>query len=584
MSRRPYSSPVAGAIILLLAVAEASFAQGVLQSVGYQQGPTHEGLALNAGIGLPLRQRWVLDLPGLASYPVIAEGKVFVAYTVDEGDGATFVVALSALDGSTVWGPSMLENTYGSAYACYEAGTLFAMSHDGRLTAFDASTGSVKWTIDIPYQEYFWGPPNAYGGTLFVSGAQSGGTVYAIDEQDGHVIWFVPLNSGDNSSPAVDDTGVYASFACIKAYRFNRLTGALEWETLPPCEGGGGATPVLHDRRLYARDVFDRREILDASTGETLGTHLSRRIPAFSGNSGLYMEQPNPFLEPCRLLNVNLATEAITWTFEGDGQLTSAPLVVDSYVLVGSVLGNLYAVDLASGQILWTTNVGKRFLPGIDTFGGNPTPGFGAGEGIVVVPASNRIIAFEPANGQATVDCPDDVLVQANASVAGTRGAYVSFPLPTTTGFCTPPTVTCTPTVGSFFAVGSTSVTCVARDTCGGADQCSFVVSVTAPPSVCLIDDATGNRFVEVVDSTNPLYGFWSCTLTATGEVLYGRAETLRYVPGRSLASSDRDNPSMSATAVLSGTGRGTASIVDRVSGRRVVVRDSNLSNDGTCE
>jgi subtilisin-like proprotein convertase family protein len=66
-------------------------------------------------------------------------------------------------------------------------------------------------------------------------------------------------------------------------------------------------------------------------------------------------------------------------------------------------------------------------------------------------------------------------------------GAVVNYPPPMTSGTCT--TVTCTPPSGSFFPVGTTTVTCT--DT-GGA-TCSFTITVndTQPPTITCPNDVT---------------------------------------------------------------------------------------------
>jgi subtilisin-like proprotein convertase family protein len=68
-----------------------------------------------------------------------------------------------------------------------------------------------------------------------------------------------------------------------------------------------------------------------------------------------------------------------------------------------------------------------------------------------------------------TLTCPDNI-EQANDPTQ--CGAMVSYPAPTTTGTCG--TVTCTPPSGSFFFVGTTTVTC----TSATGSQCSFTVTV----------------------------------------------------------------------------------------------------------
>ena len=65
------------------------------------------------------------------------------------------------------------------------------------------------------------------------------------------------------------------------------------------------------------------------------------------------------------------------------GQLRSAPIVAGDTVVVGSALGNLYAVSRATGAVTWSTNVGAGIaapdeqnvsqpLTGLATSGGLP--------------------------------------------------------------------------------------------------------------------------------------------------------------------------------------------------------------------
>ncbi len=69
-----------------------------------------------------------------------------------------------------------------------------------------------------------------------------------------------------------------------------------------------------------------------------------------------------------------------------------------------------------------------------------------------------------------TLTCPSDVTQPADV---GQCGAVVSYPAPTSSGACG--TVTCSPTSGSFFPLGTTPVTC---SSASGA-TCSFNVTVT---------------------------------------------------------------------------------------------------------
>jgi hypothetical protein len=63
------------------------------------------------------------------------------------------------------------------------------------------------------------------------------------------VLWTQSVANGDNSSPALNSTSVFVSYACGLTYSFDRTTGALQWFSNSSCEGGGGKTPVVHGGR-----------------------------------------------------------------------------------------------------------------------------------------------------------------------------------------------------------------------------------------------------------------------------------------------------------------------------------------------
>jgi subtilisin-like proprotein convertase family protein len=77
-----------------------------------------------------------------------------------------------------------------------------------------------------------------------------------------------------------------------------------------------------------------------------------------------------------------------------------------------------------------------------------------------------------------TITCPANVTQTNDPNQCG---AVVTYPPPTTGGSCT--TVTCSPPSGSFFPVGTTTVTC---QNTGGTPSCTFTVTITddQPPSI----------------------------------------------------------------------------------------------------
>src|SRR5262249_14960773 len=67
------------------------------------------------------------------------------------------------------------------------------------------------------------------------------------------------------------------------------------------------------------------------------------------------------------------------------------------------------------------------------------------------------------------------------ADTSDPSGAVVSWPTPSATDVVDPaPTVQCTPASGSAFPVGTTTVTCTARDAAGNTASGTFTVTVRA--------------------------------------------------------------------------------------------------------
>src|SRR5207245_6971136 len=115
----------------------------------------------------------------------------------------------------------------------------------------------------------------------------------AFNENDGEVLWMVPVKNGDHSSPAVFGGSVFVSYSCPNAYAFEVVNGQELWHYEVGCEGGGGKTPVVHAGNVYVRDSFftpTNGVVLNANTGTLVGGFNSDRPPAFFGNLALFLQ------------------------------------------------------------------------------------------------------------------------------------------------------------------------------------------------------------------------------------------------------------------------------------------------------
>src|SRR6188472_850942 len=317
---------------------------GTDESVTWQNNPVHDGFNSASPLVPPLMLKWSRDFSAngvvIISYPLIAGGIVFVTTTSTNGNYGNTFWALDENTGMTLWSAD-LPGTYFFADAAYDSGKVFVVNFDGLMKAFDATSGNLLWSVNLPGQYAFTSAPTAVNGVVFVGGAGSGGTVYAVDESNGHVLWTMPVENGDSSSPAVVGGNVYVSYACPQSYAFNAANGQQLWHHDSCCSGGGGATPVVHDGQVYVRaDYCDPTPglVLDASTGNPIRGFNSDTPPAFIGNLALYFQSGT-------LVGVDMPSGQQLWSFAGEGDLTSAPLIVNQTIYIGSSSGTLYGLN-----------------------------------------------------------------------------------------------------------------------------------------------------------------------------------------------------------------------------------------------
>jgi outer membrane protein assembly factor BamB len=83
------------------------------------------------------------------------------------------------------------------------------------------------------------------------------------------------------------------------------------------------------------------------------------------------------------------------WTFTGDATLSSAPLLVDDAVVVGSGSGKVFIVDAATGVERWSGDAGAGILGPDEHNVSSPLTGLGVGEGYLVVPAGSQVTAWK---------------------------------------------------------------------------------------------------------------------------------------------------------------------------------------------
>jgi outer membrane protein assembly factor BamB len=363
-------------------------------AVAYQTDAGHDGYQARGGPSTRgLTRKWTRTLAstpvsddaeaGDVSYPVIAGGRVFATVESSVGYG-TELFALSAATGRTDWSTG-LGGTYGFSALTYDGQRVFALNYDGVLTAYTASNGHEDWAVQLPGQYSFTAPPTAYDGMVYAGGSGDDGTLYAVSEATGQVIWNVLLPVGaDKSAPAVNASGLYVSYDCQQDFRFH-LDGLLAWHPAEACYGGGGSTAVLHGASVYARGAYNTPLILNQSNGRDTGSFATSTAPAFAGSTMFTLQQG-------RVVAMAASGSPDRWSF-GAGGLVTAPVVSDGVVFAGSSKGTVYGISASTGRQVWSGKAGSVIL-GPDEQDADILVGMAVGGGLLVVPAGNQISAF----------------------------------------------------------------------------------------------------------------------------------------------------------------------------------------------
>jgi outer membrane protein assembly factor BamB len=384
------------ALLALLAAAPSAHAAAVTVQADAQ----HSGYVERGGPRLPLSRAWVAPLEHRVGYPVIAEGKAFVV-TAPRLGHAPRVVALSLRDGRRVWERDLSGETLPSdAAIAYDAGRLFVTRdvyyepRDSAMLALSPADGRVLWETGENLSLFDAVPPVAVDGVVYLSETGGGtGGISAWRQEDGANLWRVSSHHGGGGSPAVAGDVVATGVGCEPQLFRVRRDGTPLGPTSSSCTSGSGYTPVVAGPVALLHGDPDDQAVYDLATSARLAPLDTDDIPAVGRGVTLVTDARIPG-EEFRRGHTLIALRADgrrMWRFRGDGYLDSAPLIAGGTAYVGSGSGRVYALDLRTGRVRSRAGAGASVLA-MDP--DRLAAGLAAGEGLLLVPARGRLVAF----------------------------------------------------------------------------------------------------------------------------------------------------------------------------------------------
>ncbi len=287
--------------------------------------------ALNANTGALI---WKYDTASpVAISPTVANGIVYV------DSNYTTLVALNASTGVPIW--SQLLSL--SASPVVSGGVLYVAS-GSTVYALNASTGESIWesyAFDVGESS-----PALANGVIYVGAFDS--NLYALSAGTGKVLWAYKTGDAIQNSAVVANGIVYVGAQDYFVYAVDALDGTLLWKTgygPVSCRPYRSCGMAVADGVLYVEAAFPNYTTfaLNARTGDPLWGqwNIGGSTGPAVANGVLYLGSDDN-----NVYALSVATGEVLWKYATGDYVASSPAVANGKVYVGSYDGNVYAFHL----------------------------------------------------------------------------------------------------------------------------------------------------------------------------------------------------------------------------------------------
>ena len=308
-----------------------------------------------------------LLLPGLLSVTLLSGCSLF--------SGEEDVVKMSPLPTvenqftpSTAWDVSVgsgIGDFYSNLHPAYADSVVYAADRKGTVKALNADDGKEVWSVNLAEKDgWFSRKPALLSGGLTVAGGHvyvgsEKAQVYALDAGDGAVVWKTTAAGEVLSRPTVSDGLVLVHTSNGQLQALDENSGVVKWTV-------NLDMPALSLRGESAPAVAYGAAIVGGDNGRV---------------SAVLMQQGQMIWQQ-RISQATGSTE-----IDRLSDVDTTPVIVNGVVYALAYNGNLTALDLRSGQIMW-----KRELGSVNDF-------IVDGDRIYIVDQNDRLLALTTDGG-----------------------------------------------------------------------------------------------------------------------------------------------------------------------------------------
>lgn len=296
-----------------------------------------------------------------------------------------------------------------------DANNVYTIDATGVVRAFGLSDGEELWEKELK-------PTNKKAKDNSLSGAGIAlddeklfvttgfGQVFAMDKNDGSIIWNEDIKAPIRIAPTVDDGLVIVQTLDNGIYALNINTGKEMWKDKLEEEATtmiGGAAPAYSASNDFVLAAFSNGQIqaYKASTGTLLWSEWV--VPASSTESidDITAIKANPIIDNDKafvvgyngpLVAIDIRTGAKIW--QKELACSSQPWLAGNFLFALTTDGDLVAINKQDGKIVWTTII--PYANDDEKLGVFTSGPILANDALLVASSNGKLFSISPYNGR----------------------------------------------------------------------------------------------------------------------------------------------------------------------------------------